>query len=435
MFWAIAVLVLAGFYFLLNFKPVGIKNVADVLPLSDKYKSVAYFMDYLTKTDDQEKTFLILFQNNLEIRPGGGFIGSFGILKIKNGAVESLQIHDSGIFDGRVPKTVAAPYPMGETLNIKSMQLRDSNWSPDFPTNATAAENFYYLGQGQEKFDGVVAVNANVLTSFLKATGPISVAGYPGTYGDADAVYNLEYQVEKAYVDQNIPFALRKSILNDLAQAILRKVTTLDMAGKIKLAEIIYDNLNKKDIQLSFKEAALEQQSEKAGWAGEADQKWKQDYLMAVDANLGAFKSDYYVKRSLDYTVDLTGETPEAVLRITYNHTAKQKDFMTKDYLSYLRVYAPAGSWLVSSKNFDGPRYATELGKQVFGAIVTVPIGTSKTVELDYTLPKDVAQNYNLMMQKQSGINDEPAAVHVINSNSETKDYNLVLNSDTILNK
>ncbi len=434
-FWTVSVLFLAAFYFFLNFRGNLVSDVTDILPVSEKYKSVAAFVDYFSTKDDREKTFLVLFQNNLEIRPGGGFIGSFGILKIKNGSISDLQIHDSGIFDVRIPDGILPPYPIPETLHINSWKLRDSNFSPDFAVNAQKAEDFYYLGQGEEKFDGVIGITTNVLISFLKATGPIEISGYPGTYADESAIYDLEYQVEKAFEEQGIARADRKSVLNDLGEVILQKVTAFNMGQKIKLAEIIYDDLNKKDIQLFFTNPALNEQAQKAGWAGEVDQSWKSDYLLASDANFGSWKSDYYVKRSLDYTVDLTGDAPKAVLKITYNHTAVKKDFMTKDYLTYLRVYVPDGSWLVENKNFAGARFGNELGKKYFGAIIRVPLGTSKAVELTYTLPKQIADNYNLKIQKQPGLNDIPVAVRVIDQDGQKKDYNYTMNSDIILNK
>lgn len=434
-FWTVSVLFLVAFYFFLNFRSNFIADVTDVLPMSEKYKSVAAFVDYFSAKDDREKTFLVLFQNNLEIRPGGGFIGSFGILKIKNGGISDLQIHDSGIFDARVPDGILPPYPIPETLRINSWKLRDSNFSPDFAVNARKVQEFYYMGKGEEKFDGVIGITTNVLISFLKATGPIQIEGYPGTYADESAIYDLEYQVEKAFEEQGIARADRKSVLNDLGKAILQKVTAFNIGQKIKLAEIIYDDLNKKDIQLYLTDPALNDQTQKAGWTGEVDQNWKSDYLMASDANLGAWKSDYYVKRSLDYTVDLSKNVPEAKLLITYNHTAVKKDFMTKDYLTYLRVYVPDGSWLVDSKNFADTRFGNELGKKYFGAIVRVPLGTSKTVELTYTLPKQIAENYNLKIQKQPGLNNIPVAVHIIDKTGQRKDYQFTMNSDIVLNK
>lgn len=434
-FWIMAVIFLFGWYFALKYKNEGLEKIAEIIPVSDRYKTVAFLADYFSKQDDQEKTFLVLFQNNMEIRPGGGFIGAFGIVKIKNGRIGSMRIYDSGNFDAGIPNAVEPPYPMKETLKIKSWQLRDSNYSPDFPTNAKKAEEFYYMGQGKEKFDGIFGITTNVLTSFLKITGPVELEGYPGRYADEDAILTLEYQVEKGFDEQGIARADRKSVMESLAKAIEEKIFKLGTREKIKLAEIIADDLDKKDIVLYLKDRALQDRVEKSNWAGIVDQHWNKDFIMAVDANLGAWKTDFAMKRSMDYTVNLSGEKPKAILKIIYNNTATQKDFMTKDYLSYLRVYAPDGSWLDVSQNFENPHFGTELGKKYFGAIVKVPLNSSKTVTLEYTLPKESVADYGLKIQKQIGINEVPVSVHIINESGQKKDYQFAINSDIVLNK
>ncbi|PIR73676.1 MAG: hypothetical protein COU40_01270 [Candidatus Moranbacteria bacterium CG10_big_fil_rev_8_21_14_0_10_35_21] len=438
-FWLVSAIVLSGWYFFLQLKKSGIEtitSVVDFLPADpeakEEYKTLISLADYLLKKDSKEKVFLVLFQNNLEIRPGGGFIGSFGILKIKDGSVSEFGIHDTGNFDGRIPNEVEAPYPIKETLHVNFWKLRDSNFSPDFPINAKKAEEFYYLGQGEEKFDGIIGITANVLTSFLKATGPIELEGFPGTYKDKDAIVALEYQVEKAFEEQGISRGERKSIMNVLGEKILKKVFTLSNSQKFELAKIILEDLHKKDIQIYSKNNILQEKIQKANWGGEMDQNWNQDYLLLIDANLGAFKSDYYIKRSFDYQIDLTGEKPKAVLKITYKHTATQKDFMTKDYLSYLRVYVPEGAWLDQSENFDNPKFGKEFRKTYFGSIIKVPLNSEKTVTLEYSLPKEIENDYNLKIQKQAGINDVPVVVHIIDAQGK-KDFNYTLNSDLAL--
>ena len=415
------------------------ETLVSILPgteeIKGEYKSIVSLFNYFSDTNGQEKNLLVLFQNNLEIRPGGGFIGTFGIAKIKDGHIQEFKTYDTGIFDANIKEIIAPPYPITETMKVKSWALRDSNYSPDFATNAKKAEEFYALEGGTEKLDGVIAVTTNVLTSLLKLTGPITLEDYPGSYSDENAILALEYQVEKAYDEQGIAKENRKSIINELANAIKEKTANLSIPQKYELFKILLDDLKKKDIQMYFSDSTLQAEIKKSNWGGLVDSEWKKDYLLAVDANYGAYKSDYYVKRSMDYSVDLTGENPKVLLKITYNHTAKQRDFMTKDYLTYLRVYAPDGAWLddVNSKNFESPKFGNEFGKKYFGAIVRVPLGTEKTVTLEYSLPKNIKENYNLKIQKQAGINDVPVAVHIINS-QEKNDSDYVLNSDVILN-
>lgn len=436
-FWSISIIFLAGFWLVLKVKnnPAGTMSAAiDWVPwLSNKeeYKSIAHFANYLLAQDDQEKTFLLIFQNNMELRPGGGYIGTFGILKMKNGHVTFLQTNDLSNFDGRVPDGIPTPYPMKETLNVSDWKMRDSNWSPDWPTNAKKAAYFYHLGQGQEKFDGVIGINTDVLASFLSVTGPITLADYPGTYDSQNAILNLEYQVEKGYAKQGIAKGDRKTVMSELAEAIIQKVNTFNVSKKISLAKMILNDLNQKDIQLYFKNQSLEDYAKSAGWAGEVDQNWSGDYLEILDANLGAFKSDYYIQRSFSYTIDLTGDKPKADLKITYTHTGKVKDWMTRDYLTYLRVYVPDGAWLDSSTGLNNNiQYGSEFGKKYFGSIVKVPLDTTKTVKLQYALPAQIADNYNLLIQKESGVGSVPGQITVIQKDGSHKTYSINLEKD-----
>lgn len=440
LFWGTSAVFLTGWFLFWNTEsrgiPATIESVMSFLPIDvtqkKEYQALTTIGDWMLKNDDKQKTIMVLFQNNMEIRPGGGFIGAFGVIKILNGKIISMETHDLSNFDARIPDTVATPYPMAETLHVKSWKLRDSNYSPDFAVNALKAEEFYHMGQGEEQFDGVIGITSNVLTSILKLTGPISIEGYPGTYDSENAVLALEYQVEKAFEEQGIDRGDRKSVMSDLAKEIEKRVFAFSVTQKIELAKILLADLNKKDIQLNFKDPALQKVAIDANWAGQTDADWKQDFLMTSDANLGSFKSDYFVKRSIDYTVDLSKDLPLATLKITYEHTAKQKDWMTRDYTDYLRVYVPEGAWLIDQKNFDNAKFGNEFGKKFFGSIVRVPIGTRKTVEINYNLPSSIAENYNLKIQKQAGLNDVPVVFHLIQKDGITDGFSKTMNGDII---
>ena len=442
LFWGCATLFLVGWFVYWEGRNHGVGSLVSsaisYFPFDEnqkkEYQAISMVADYLMRSDDQPKKILLLFQNNLELRPGGGFIGAFGIVTILNGKVMSIQTHDVSNFDERIPDTVKPPYPMEQTLRISSWKLRDSNYSPDFETNAKKAEEFYRMGGGQEQFDAVIGLTTNVLTSMLKITGPIQIEGYPGTYDSENAIISLEYQVEKAFEQQGISRADRKSIMTELAQEIEKRTAHFSVSQKIAMAKILLEDLNSKDIQLYFHDEQMQKFIKKSSWAGEINRDYENDYLMMVDANLGAFKSDYYVQRSIEYTVDFSADRPQAHLRITYNHTAETKDWMTKDYLTYLRVYVPEGSWLSDAKNFDNVQYADDLGKRCFGAIVRVPIGSQKTVELNYTLPEKITeQKYALLLQKQAGVKNLPLTIHIIGKEGTRKDVSRLLDGNFIL--
>ncbi len=445
-FWAtfvvLSLVFLAGWFVFWEVRTNGwssLKRLLGILPVPQETKTdldtVISLADSLLNTEGKEKVFLLLFQNNLELRPGGGFIGSFGILKVRDGNITHFMVHDTGNFDGRIPDTIAPPYPMKETLKIPSWKLRDSNYSPDFSENAKWAETFYKMGQGGETFDGIIGITANVLTSFLRVTGPVELEGFPGTYGAENAILDLEYQVEQGYLKQNIDFGERKSVMGILGLEILERAKALSLAKKYELFQVVLDDLHRKDVQLLFRDETLQADVVAAGWDGTLDSTWQDDYLLLVDANLNSFKSDYFVKRSYHYTVDLTKESPEATLEVTYRHTAKQKDWFTKDYQTFLRVYVPKGSFLTKVENAaKEPVFGEFAEKKYFGALIHVPLGTEKTVTFHYVLPKNLERTwYDLKVEKQPGLNDVPVIVTTVLVDGTTEEKTFILNRNTVV--
>lgn len=441
-FWSVSAVFLAGWYVFWEVRnghwklfdaPVRLLPVAE--ETRTDMRALLSIADFVLRKDDVTRTYLLLFQNNYELRPGGGFIGSFGILKIKNGALLDFAVHDTGNFDGRIPDTIEPPYPMRETLRIGSWKLRDSNYSPDFPTNAKQAETFYLLGEGGEQFDGIVGITTDVLVSFLSVIGPVEVPGYPGTYGGDSAVWDLEYQVEKGFIDQGIDRGERKSMMNLLGMQVLDRVKGLGAVDRYRLFEVLLEDLHAKDIQLYFNDPEVAAKIGESGWDGAVDREWKNDSILAVDANLGAWKSDYFVKRSFLYTVDFRPEKPVARFVVTYKHTAETKDWRTNDYQSFFRLYVPEGSWLISSDGFvTDPVFGEEAGRKSFGALVQVPLGSEKTVSFEYTLPESVrASFYELLIEKQPGLHDVPVSVTVIKKDNSKIVKQFVLNRDMVL--
>ena len=415
-------------------------NLSSILPASDQTKrsleTVASIATKLADTNGEEKIFLILFQNNMELRPGGGFIGSFGILKIRDGQVIGFDVHDTGNFDGRIPDTMTPPYPMEQTLKIASWKLRDSNWSPDFKENALQAIDFYHMGQGEEQFDGVIGITTDVLTSFLDITGPVEIEGYPGMYGSENAVMDLEYQVEKGYVDQGITTGERKSVMGLLGNQILAQVKTLPITKQYALMQAVFQDLNQKDIQFWFADKDWQSEIAASGWDGNFDKNFDRDFLAVVDANLGSFKTDLFINRSIAYTVDLRGEKIKSHLEISYEHSAEKRDWLTKEYQTYLRVYAPHGGWFgdVVGESSLPPVYGDYQGKKFVGVLVHVPLGAKRVVSFDYELPKELKENYDLKIQKQAGVNDVSVTVKIIREDGEEV-KSFVLNSDIIVSE
>lgn len=396
------------------------EKVSKLLPLEpDTKKEIEVINDLVsnfTQGDGKTHTLLLLLQNNYELRPGGGFLGQYGVLKVQDGKIVSFTFEDANLLDQRILAKVTPPWPLTRYAQIKKWKFRDSNFSPDFPTNAAKAEYFYRLSGGRAQFDGVVAINADVLNHVIGVVGPITIPGF-GTYTAENAAIDLEEDVERAYLGDDVPAELkqnRKNVMKTLSAEIVKRIGSI---GDIrKLADLGLEELRNKNVQLFFKDAALQEKVAGVHWDGTVSADWGKDYLMVVDANLGALKTDYHIRRSLEYTVDFTGERPKATVLYIYDHTATHGDWRTSDYHTYTRVYAPLGSkYIDQSRVKTGGVSAQDektFGKTVFGYKVDTLIGTTLPTGISYELPSTITPNdYELLIQKQSGTGTIPVKV------------------------
>lgn len=410
------------------------QKVSELLPLAPDTKKeievVNKLVEAVTKQDNLTHTFLILLQNSDELRPGGGFLGQYAIIKTKNGAVVSTFVEDANLLDQRISADIPTPYPFARKIQLKKWKFRDSNFSPDFPTNAEKAQYFYRLAGGAEKFEGVIAVNSLTFNNILALTGPIQISGDSNIYTSTDGAQKLEERVERAYLGEDVPAELkqaRKNIMKRLATEIMNRAVTLQNIPK--LAEFAQTELRNKDVMLFFKDPTLQSLVQSVHWDGSVTTDWNNDYLMLVDANLGALKTDFYMKRSLDYTVDFTGEKPIGTLVYTYKNTATHGDWRTSDYHTYLRAYVPQGSKFLTRGMINAVSTKEAFNKTYFDGFVDVEIGQSDVhTTLTYELPDTVtADNYHLLIQKQSGVGTIPVTVHL-----KTKDKEYTQTADLL---
>lgn len=422
------VAVLAGGFFLFSYAKDNkvsiainslsvLDKISQLLPIQADTKkeisAVNSLVEVLTKNDNVEKSFLLMLQNNMELRPGGGFLGQYAVIKIKNGQVTYNYFEDANLLDQRITAKVTPPYPFTKMMQIKSWKFRDSNFSPDFPTNVEKAKYFFRLAGGNSNFDGVIAVNSDVLLHVLKLTGPVTVPGYAGEYNSQNAVLKLEEQVERAYImDPELDTQNRKDIMKKMTSILVSKLTQLNNIPKV--AELLLEELRNKNLMMNFKDQSLQSLVEGVYWDGKVAYDWNSDFLMMVDANMGALKTDYYMKREINYYIDLDQEKPVVDLNILYKNTAPYGDWRTSDYHSYVRVYVPKGANLLEREMVSYPNIQEDKSKTYFGFIVHVLIGRETKARLKYELPADFDKNnYKLLIQKQSGVGDVPVKVTI----------------------
>ncbi len=402
------------------------------------------------------RRYLIVFQNPHEIRPTGGFLGSFAIIDVKNGKIVNLDIPAGGSYDlqGQLDAYVEPPTPL--LLSNKRWEFQDSNWFPDFPASAQKMLWFYRHAR-QVTADGVIAINATVLERLLSIIGPVHDTERALTLDSSNAIVAIQKIVEEGPEKaDNKP----KQIISDLAPLFINYILNSKPEHITPLLLNLSEALEKKEIQAYFVDEEVENTIKTYGWSGQIlPIKNDQDYLMVVNANVQGQKSDAYIIQNISHEAEVAedGSIINTVV-ITREHTGTQGEKLYgQTNINYLRLYVPLGSELISAGGFTWPdersfrapdawtkkdeflmetekeigfddttgtRLSEEFGKTVFGNWIIINPGETGQIFFKYRLPfkmnvvgdettknifkKFVSENYDtsgyqLIVQKQSG--------------------------------
>ncbi|MFH1460859.1 MAG: DUF4012 domain-containing protein [Patescibacteria group bacterium] len=387
---------------------------------------------------DNPRQYLLIFQNNSEVRATGGFIGTYGLLVLDKGIIKELFI--DGIFnaDGQLHEKIIPPQPIQKISTAWSMH--DANWFADFPTSAQKIE-WFYEKTGGPTIDGVISFTPTVVERLLELTGPIEMPDYEAVLTPDNFVELVQYEVETDYDKElNQP----KKILADFAPLFIGKLSQLSSDKKQKALEIILDCLEEKHILIYFNNPALQEVMAEQGWTGQVLETDK-DYLSVVSSNINGYKTDKMIKETISHQAEIQPDGSIIdTLTIIREHQggAEKYDWWNRVNANYLRVYLPKGSQLISAKgqtpeiyqppiNYQEQGFKTDLlvsliesrmatdkktgtqifeenNKTVFGNWVYVSPGERVVLTYRYKLPFKIdltkpSDSYSLLAQKQSG--------------------------------
>ncbi len=375
------------------------------------------------------KNILLLFENNNELRPTGGFIGTFGNLKISDGKITSMKVSSIYDLDGQLKEHVLPPNPL-QSVNDR-WYMRDANWFADFPESAKIISAFYEK-EGGETPDAIVAITPSLLVDLLKITGPIVLSGYNTTLNSENFIEKIQ---QFTTTSSDSPTNSPKQILADLFPIMLQKLSSADNQEWLDFIQIFQNNLNSKQIIFYSRNSLIQDKLTAFNWDG-GIRSSDRDYLSIISANLGGTKTDLYIKQQASLLTKINNEG-----KITNELTITRKNTLPNlphtQNLSFLRILVPKGAKLLANSGFEhvelpspanrenfthsepvrswensivkdltsGTMIGEEAGKTFFGNWLKLDGGESKTTRLEYELPFKLANTdrYSLLWQKQAG--------------------------------
>jgi len=428
-------------------------STTDYLAFNDEIDRISAGLGALISLLSQpgDVHFAVPLENPSEIRPAGGFDGSYADIVFTGGEISAINVQDIYYPQHFSTTKIIPPFQL-QTITT-NWGVQDATWFFDFPTTARKFIEFIesssvYKDNGI-RFEGDIAVNVRLIEDIIKVIGPIELPQYNLTLTSQNFLKQVQEEVE-AGVDKK-PGQNPKKILSTITPILLDRVKNLTADQKDQLLNALIARLQNKDIKFYFKNKDLESVAVNYGVAGDVFDipgGWNGDYLAVVNANVAGGKSDAHIRQEvkLSSTITADGEI-QNILDVTRTHTGQNQPeswYRATDQ-NFIKIFTPARTKLTDANgggtktikpaiDYKKAGYATdpdlaaientasdlseftmtgysEDNKAVFATWESIPAGKSKTIELSYTDSRNLVLSsglkYTFVLDKQSGVESD----------------------------
>ncbi|MEK7472446.1 MAG: DUF4012 domain-containing protein [Patescibacteria group bacterium] len=395
--------------------------------------------------NEKPQKYLFLFQNNMELRPTGGFIGSYAIMTFDKGRLAEIVVNDVYTADGQLKGHVDPPEPIRKYLGEGGWFLRDSNWDPDFSVSAVKAE-WFLDKELNEKFDGVIAIDLNFVKNLLEVTGPINLSDFGLTIDSNNLYQTVQSEVE----DDFFPGSIKKaSILTSLSRNIISEIENLKSDKHLNLFRKIYQSLDRKHLQIYLHDVNAQEAISNLGYSGEINldttcgQRCLKDGYSLIDANLGVNKSNLFIKRSQELNLSVSKEIISHELFVTYENSASPAVGKSGVYKNYARILLPLNTKLAGVRIYETNGTYKELEYDInnmetrveVGFLFEILPGTQKRIQIVWSIfDNKFSQGgeYNLNIIKQAGTEEDNLTINIKTTNLVLTGRNLSVYNTTL---
>jgi hypothetical protein len=219
---------------------------------------------------DGPRRYLIIAQNEDELRAAGGFISGAGLVEMDKGRISKLEFQDANLVDAWSANQVLTkpygdpPQALAELMLLDLFLFRDANFWPDFTISAEKAMDLYSYGKSVPPMDGAIAIDQQFVKLLVSGTGPVLIPDSGEIVNETNAIESLQdaWTLEEGT-------GQRKAFLSVFAQAIRNRLENeLSSADPIHLARQIGTALHDKDLQLHVRDPLTSAVLAEVGWDG-----------------------------------------------------------------------------------------------------------------------------------------------------------------------
>lgn len=367
----------------------------------------------------QKRTYALLFQNNQELRPTGGYVQAVALITFDKGKLIDSQVFSTAEIDAKQAGAVVPPEDIQRLLGEQRWYFRDINWDPDFPTTARNVNAFLERSIGKP-VDGVIGLNLYTIQDLLKTLGPLELPEYNEIITDRNLPERVEFHSEI----QLVPNERQSDYSAVLLTRLLHKMTTISDSRANDLMTAWYRALESKQLQVAMINSQENLSFNTLGWTGGlmspqcpaqlSTSPCFVDGVAQFEANIGINKANYHVTRSISQKVTIEPNVIRHHRTIVFSNSARSNAWPQGPYKAFTRLYLPLTARLGSVSINGSPLPAGEVttkqanDKLVIGFSSETPIQTQTTIEVEYTLPhsQTLPFSYTFFNQQQPGVID-----------------------------
>ena len=380
------------------------------------------------------RIYLVEQVNPAELRSGGGFIGTVSLVQFDAGNFKLLFSGDVAEFDhyrsrdgtpGYVPPPkgpdyVAPPNPFTGWYGGQSWYFADSNFFPDFASNASWGSFFAKRLQGVQ-LDGVISLDYYAVAAMLDVTGPIALPKFGLTLDSKNLVQRL------IDFDINID-PQRKPIISEAAKELLTKVSTLPADRWPSLIQVLADAARARHFQVNFENPTEESQVSKLGMPATLNPEKATDFIYETEDNVGGTKGNAFLSRRFTLALSRVGGNLHHTMTVDFNYQPPAvHGHLLDHYYAYVRFYAKEPVMKLNLKKTSSeytalipapyPDTGAPTGYKVSDGWIFIDTGPGHsghmqlTFEYDTPWTTDKTGNHLLVWEKQPGTNQDSAVV------------------------
>jgi len=321
-------------------------------------------------SDKEERSYIVLLQDNLEIRPHGGFPLGIFLVTFENGQVTQIVPYATSQFS---VSTSPPPQYAGIT-HQKNFRLSDGLWDLDYPTSAKK-----FLGTAEKVFSkplsGLISVNLSVVSQVLN----------------------------RDVTNQYLQILTKQGDNGDFTRLLMDEIIAqLYQFTPSQISEVLQDlspYLSSGDIRLYFSDTGLESALPQSltgqlSFPGcRAKVECLVNFIYPVDTNISFNKTGSSVSRQVSVSSSLNSDEVLTKVAITYRYPLADQNWPYGPYKNYFRLILPASIKISSISRNSQTLPQNEYSLEYFGSfsqlstVISISPSSTSDLEVIYSQP------------------------------------------------